>query len=130
MPDATQLLIDLLVVHPSLPVSLSGKVSSELPDDFPADLPHLQVRAVPGAGTRPVPIRVGQAAFDLNSFAATVDQAELNARTVAAIVQSLVGKSTANGGIVDVEVTEPYPLPDVTSAERWNVPALVSYRPV
>ncbi|RSM73453.1 hypothetical protein DMH04_41310 [Kibdelosporangium aridum] len=130
MPDPTQLLIDLLSAHPSLPVTLSGKVSSELPEDFPKGLPRLQVRAVPGAGSRPVPIRVGQTAFDIQSYAATVDQAEQNARTVAAIVQSLIGKSTANGGVVDVEVTEPFPLPDVTTAERWNIPAVVTYRPL
>ncbi|MBE1468097.1 hypothetical protein [Kibdelosporangium phytohabitans] len=130
MPDPTQLLIDLLSAHPQLPARLSGKVSSELPPDFPEGLPRLQVRAVPGAGARPVKIRVGQTAFDLNSYAVTVDEAEHNGRIVAAIVQSLVGKSTANGGIVDVEVTEPFPIPDVTTAERWVIPAIIAYRPI
>jgi hypothetical protein len=130
MPDPTQLLIDLLAAHPSLPAGLAGKVGSRLPDGFPEGLPFLQVRPVPGAGARPVPVRVGETAFDLHSWAATEDVAEANARTVAAIVQSLIGASTGNGGVVWVEVTEPFPVPDVSTAERWIVPATVAYRPL
>lgn len=131
MPDPLGLVIDLLSTHPQLPAELQpGKVVAELPDDFPNLLPWVEVQQVGGASYRPVVYRVGQASFDINVYDFDNATANLYARTIAAIAQSLVGKSNNEGGIVDIQVTEPFPLPDVTRAHRWIVQILVSYRPL
>lgn len=130
MPSATKLLVDLIADHASLPVDLTGHVVAKLRDDFPANLPWCEIRQVPGADRRPVPIRVAQAAFDIHVYAFRDDEADSLARTIAAIAQSLVGMSTVDGGVTYVEVTEPFPLPDVTTAHRWIVQVLLSYRPL
>lgn len=130
MPDATKLLVDLIADHPSLPLDLADKVVAELPDSFPASLPWCEIRQVPGAGSRPVPIRVAQASLDIHVYAFRNDEAASLARIVAAITQSLVGAKTNDGGVSFIEVTEPFPLPDVTTAHRWIVQVLISYRPL
>lgn len=130
MPDPLGLIIDLLSTHPQLPSELVGKVVAELPDDFPDRLPWLTVEQVPGATSRPVVYRVGQASFDVNVYDFDNAKANTYARTIAALAQSLMGKSNSEGGIVDIHVTEPFPLPDITRAHRWIVQILVSYRPL
>lgn len=131
MPDPLGIVIDLLSTHPQLPAELMpGKVVAELPDDFPDRLPWVSVNQVGGASSRPVVYRVGQASFDINVYDFDNATANQYARTIAAIAQSLVGKSNYEGGIVNIQVTEPFPLPDVTRAHRWIVSILVSYRPL
>lgn len=130
MPDPTKLMVDLVADSTLLPASLTGKVVAELREDFPADLPWVAVQQVPGANPRPVRNRVGQAAFDVNVYAFRNDTAALLARQVAALVTSLVNKSNGEGGVVWVDVTEPFPLPDVTTAHRWVIQVLISYRPL
>lgn len=130
MPDPLGIVIDLLATHPQLPAELAGKVVAELPDSFPDQLPWLTVDQVSGASSRPVVYRVGQASFDINVYDYDNAKANLYARTIAAIAQSLLGKSNTEGGIVDIQVTEPFPLPDITRAHRWIVQILVSYRPL
>lgn len=130
MPDPKQLLIDALATHPSLPLDLVGKVVGDLRDDFPADLPWAEVRQVAGASPRPVPQRVAQAAFDIHVYDVNDADANVLARHVAGIVQSLIGAKNSEGGFTYIEVTEPFPLPDITRAHRWIIQALVSYRPL
>lgn len=130
MPDPTRLLVDLIADSVVLPPSLAGKVVAELREDFPADLPWLAVQQVSGASPRPVRQRVGQAAFDVNVYAYRNDTAASLARQVTALIASLVNKSNDEGGVVWVDVTEPFPLPDVTTAHRWVIQVLISYRPI
>jgi hypothetical protein len=130
MPDALGLIVDLLNSHQELPAELQGKIVAQLPDDFPDRLPWVQVIQVPGASSRPVRGRIGQASFDINVYDFDNATANRYARIVAAIAQSLIGLSNSEGGVVDLEVTEPFPLPDVTRANRWIVEILVSYRPL
>ena len=130
MPSAAELLMDLLESDPNLPPELIGKVVPVLDDNFPADLPWLVVRSVPGAGSRPVPQRLAEAAFDLPCYAFDHATAEDLALTIAAIAQTLVGKKTSKGGVTYVEVTEPFALPDGTTAHRWIVQVTMTDRPV
>lgn len=130
MPDPKQMLIELLLADPNLPAELQGKIVGDLPDTFPADLPWVEVRQAPGASARPVPQRIGQSAFDIHVYDFYDADANTLARTLAGIIQSLIGKSNTEGGFTYIEVTEPFPLPDVTRAHRWIVQALVSYRPL
>lgn len=130
MPSGTRLMIDLLADHPDLPPELVGKVVATLTDTFPRDLPWAKVAQTPGAGSRPVPYRVAQASFDINVYAFRDDEADDFARSIAAIAESLKGVSNGIGGVTDVTVTEPFPLPDTTTAYRWVVQVLLSYRPV
>jgi hypothetical protein len=130
MPDALLLMLDLLSTDTNLPAALTGKVVSDLSDNFPADLPWVTVESVSGASPRPIKIRLAQAAFDINVYAMDKAEASLHARTVAGILQSLEGKKNTEGGITNIEVTEPFYSPDLTTAHRWLIQALVTYRPL
>lgn len=130
MPDRVKLVIDLLSLDPHFPPQLAGNISAQLPNTFPESLPWVRVAAVPGAGFRPVPQRLASGSVDIHVYALRDDEAQGYALTIEGILQSMIGKSTSEGGMRGVEVQSPFPLPDTSTAYRWIVSASLVYRPL
>lgn len=135
MPSPLKLVVDLLRAHTQVPAALTpaaARIVATLPDTFPAGLPFLQVVQVPGAGHRPVPLRLAAAQFDLHLYDIDPYAASELARQVAALGLSLEQRATAAGGITRVDlVSDPWPLPDpeVPDLARWITSISIVYRP-
>lgn len=130
MPDRVKLVIDLLSSDPNLPPELASNISGQLANNFPATLPWVRVAAAPGSGFRPVPQRLASGSVDIHVYATRDDVAQGYALTIEGIMQSMIGRSTSEGGMRGVEVLSPFPLPDTSTAYRWIVSASLVYRPL
>jgi len=138
MPNPWKAVLELLRAHPDLPEALQGetpagrsRVCATLPPEFPDELPLLQVNQVPG-GRRNVPLRLATALFDLHLYDEDLFDAMEQARFVAAVVQSLEGRVTAEAGFTVVRLTdEPFPLEDPdTRTPRAVISISATYRPI
>lgn len=135
-PNPWKILLDLLRLHEHLPAALqpaATRVCATLPDTYPGGCPYLQVVEVPGAGPRPVPLRLASAAFDLNVYDVGLFNASQLAGQIADVAASLEQRSTAAGGFTQLEVETPFPFPtgdpEVLAVYRYVVPIRVTYRP-
>lgn len=138
MPNPWRAMLTLLRAHPDLPAALQGttpagraRVCATLPPEFPDELPLLHVNSVPG-GRRNVPLRLATTLFDLHVYDVDLFDAMEMARFVAAVVQSIEGKSDDACGFTVVRlVDEPFPLEDPdTRTPRAVIPVSATYRPV
>jgi len=127
-PNPLSMLLQLLRTHTQLPAALVGKVVATLPETFPAALPYLQITKVPGGQTL-VPQRLWTAVFDLNVYAAARNDADELARHLVGVVGSLEQRAATGGGFTAIEVADPFPLPDPSTAKRSVIPVTATYRP-